>query len=156
VVFSRVGTSTDLDIAIKGTSDHVTVIDQFGASYGAFGALWLDRIEGFKFADGSSYAWDQVIQMLDAQQGQPALYGFDYADTLDGGPGVHYMSGGNESDTYLFGFGDTYDSVEDAATNPIGGMDNTIQFGPGVRPQDVKFSMQGPFGDMRRGPLFRR
>jgi hypothetical protein len=46
VVFSRVGTSTDLDIAIKGTSDHVTVIDQFGASYGAAPAIpFLSKLQ---------------------------------------------------------------------------------------------------------------
>jgi hypothetical protein len=33
VVFSRVGISNDLDVAIKGTSDHVTIVDQFAADY---------------------------------------------------------------------------------------------------------------------------
>jgi hypothetical protein len=41
LVFSRIGASSDLQIAIKGTGDQLTIQDQFGAGYGLFGPLWL-------------------------------------------------------------------------------------------------------------------
>ena len=145
LIFSRQGNSTDLHIAIKGTSDQLTIQDQFGSSYGLFGQLWLDRIDGFKFADGSGYSWDEIIKMLDAQNQAPVIYGFDYPDTLNGGPGVHYISGGNEDHTYVFGPGYNFDTVEEATTNILSAW-NTIA--SGVAPADVTFSLQGTAGDM--------
>src|SRR5262249_20398596 len=137
LAFSRQGQSNDLTISIKGTDDQVTIVGQFDAGYGLFGPTWLDRIEGFKFADGASMSWDQVIETLDAQaKGQPVIYGFDYPDALDPGPGVHYLSGGNESNTYIFDFGYSYDVVENATTNILSGMSQTIAFGPAVTRQD--------------------
>ena len=148
LIFSRQGNSNDLQVAIKGTSDQLTIQDQFGSSYGLFGQFWADRIDGFRLANHSGYSWDQVIKMLDAQNTAPAIYGFDYADSLDGRGGVHYLSGGNENDTYAFGPGYSFDTVADAATNILSGMDDTILFAGGVRPQDVTFSLQGTSGDM--------
>lgn len=80
----------------------------------------------FAFADGSTYSWDDVIRMMDAQNKAPAIYGFDYDDTLDPGAGVHFVSGENGNDTYVFDFGYALDTVFDNTNNPIGGMTNTI------------------------------
>jgi Ca2+-binding RTX toxin-like protein len=148
LTFSREGSSNDLQISINGTNDRLTIVDQFAAGYSAYGPLWTDRVEGFAFADGSSRSWDDVIQMLDSQAtGQPIIYGFDYEDTLDGGPGVHYLSGGNENDTYIFDPGTTFDIVKDNISNPLGGLDDTIALGVDT-PQDATFSLQGNAGDM--------
>jgi Ca2+-binding RTX toxin-like protein len=141
---SRDGNSNDLNIFIKGTTDELTILNQFAVAYNIWNSE-TNRIEMFDFSDGTELSWEDVIKTMDAQAwGQPAIYGFNYADTLDGGPGVHYLSGGNEDDTYLFDFGYTYDIVQDATTNILSGMDDTIAFGDSVRPQDVTFSrLQG-------------
>ena len=88
------------------------------------------------------YSWQDIIQLMDAQQ-KPAMYGFDYDDTLDPGAGVHFLSGENGNDTYVFDFGYTFDTVLDNTSNPLGGMTNTIQFGGDVTEQDVTFSLAG-------------
>ncbi|MGZ7086659.1 MAG: calcium-binding protein, partial [Ilumatobacteraceae bacterium] len=147
--FFRDGNSNDLNIFIKGTTDELAILGQFAVYYN----LWnseTNRIELFEFSDGTSLSWENVIQTMDAQGwGQPAIYGFSYADTLDGGPGVHYLSGGNEDDTYTFDVGYTYDVVADAMSNIFAGDNDTIQFGAGVRPQDVTFSLlQGSREDL--------
>ena len=41
------------------------------------------------------------------------VHGFSYIDTLDGGAGNDYLSGHNESDTYIFGRGYDHDTVHD-------------------------------------------
>src|SRR5262249_19215139 len=121
--FSREGQSNDLTVSINGTSDALTIKSQFDAGYSLFGPLWIDRVEAFVFDDGSSYSWKDVIELLDQQAtGQPVIYGFDYEDTLDGGPGVHFLSGGNENDAYIFNPGANYDVVADKTTNILGGM----------------------------------
>src|SRR5262249_53582542 len=104
-----------------------------------------NRIEMFAFSDGSYLTWEDIIKQLDRQfYGQPVIYGFDYDDMIDGGPGMHYLSGGNGSDTYYFDFGYQFDIVQDALTNILASDNDTIQFGSSVRPQDVTFSqLQG-------------
>jgi Ca2+-binding RTX toxin-like protein len=147
--FSRDGNSNDLNISIKETTDELTIHNQFAVYYNVWNSE-TNRIELFEFSDGSSLSWENVIQTLDAQGwGQPAIYGFSYADTLDGGPGVHYLSGGNENDTYTFDFGYTHDVVADAMSNILADDSDTIQFGADVRPQDVTFSLlQGSQEDL--------
>lgn len=41
------------------------------------------------------------------------VYGYDYADILDGGAGNDYLAGGNENDTYIFGYGYGQDVIYD-------------------------------------------
>jgi Ca2+-binding RTX toxin-like protein len=146
LTFSRQGDSNDLLITDTKTGDELTILDQFGVSYSLFGMLTLDRVDAFAFADGSTYAWSDIIDMMDAQAGkQAAIYGFDgYNDVLDPGPGVHYLSGGNGDKTYLFDFGYGFDTVQDNVTNILAdSSNNVIQFGADVTEQDVTFSLAG-------------
>src|SRR5262249_52573085 len=125
--------------------------NQFSADYNIFGPMWLNRVEGFVFADGSSESWEDLIQSIDAAaptSGLKQIYGFDYEDTLNGGPGIHYIAGGNENDTYKFDFGYGFDVVEDATVNILSGEDDTVLFGDTVTPQDVTFSRIGSSNDL--------
>jgi lipopolysaccharide export system protein LptA len=151
LTFSRQGNSDDLQISINGTNDTLTILGQFAADYSILGPLWLDRIESFAFADGSSESWEDVIQNFDAAaptSGKAQIYGFDYHDTLDGGPGVRYISGGNEDKTYLFDFNHAYDIIENATSNILSSQNHTILFGDDVSPQDVTFSRVGNSNDL--------
>jgi hypothetical protein len=153
LTFSRQGDSLDLNIAVNGTGDGLTILGQFAGSPNIFGATaWFNRIEEFKFADGSSLSWDDIIRNLEAQEptsGQTQIYGFvvpDFtgdgfvADTLDGGPGVHYLSGENGDHDYIFDFNHAYDVVQNNAGNANFPSDETLLFGPTVTPKDVTFS----------------
>src|SRR5262249_617682 len=55
LTFSRQGASLDLTISVAGTGDQLTVLGQFAPSANVFGsAAWFNRIEEFRFADGST------------------------------------------------------------------------------------------------------
>jgi len=148
VIFSRNGNSSDLEIDIAGhPNDHLTIVGQFDASYTlTFGTQWFNRIEAFAFATHAYVTWDDLLPQLVAQQetsGNDTVYGFSYADTLDGGAGDDFLSGGNENDTYIFGTGYGHDTIYEQATNILGGMTDTVRFTPDVRPEDVTFTREG-------------
>jgi Ca2+-binding RTX toxin-like protein len=112
VTFSKVGNSDDLQIAINGTTDSLTVVGQFNVSVGL--NLALDRIEEFDFADGTVLSWEDVILRMDAAagtDGNDTIYGFDYADTLSGGKGDDFLAGGRQNDTYIYNRGDGHDTI---------------------------------------------
>ena len=153
VVFSRDGGSSDLQIGINGTDDTLTVTGQFSATYtGPFGTQWFDRIELFTFSDGSYYTWQDVAEVVLAKEetaGNDTIYGFSLEDTLDGGAGDDFLSGGNENDTYIFGTGYGHDTILEGASNILSGMDDTVEFKSDVRPEDVTFSRDGNSDDLQ-------
>lgn len=74
---------------------------------------------------------DEGDDLLYGDVGQDCLYGGIGNDTLVGGQGADELRGGSGDDTYVFNKGDGADYlVED------GGID-TIQFGEGIRAEDV-------------------
>ena len=151
ITLHREADSLDLMISINGTNDQVTVVGQFAASYNIFGAMWFDRIEAFEFNDGSYYNWEDVIKKIVADgktDGDDAIYGFSYEDTLDGGIGNDFLSGGNENDTYIFGVGYGHDVIHEGAINIIGGMIDKVVFNDDVLPGDVSYQRDGSTNDL--------
>ncbi len=151
VTFLRDGGSSDLEIAINGTTDLLTITGQFSASYNIFGQMWFNRVEALIFSDGSAYGWEQIIQNMDANAGtagNDTIYGFAYEDTLDGGAGDDSLSGGNEDDTYIFGVGYGHDTILEGADNVLGGMTDTLEFKADVLPEDVTFTRDGSTDDL--------
>ena len=76
-----------MNIAIKGTTDLLTVHDQFNVFYNIFNSE-NGRIDVFGFSDGTYLSWEDVIQRMDAAgktDGNDTIYGFSYEDVLDGG-----------------------------------------------------------------------
>jgi Ca2+-binding RTX toxin-like protein len=148
--FSRDGNSNDLHILIKGTTDELTILNQFDVAYN----IWnfeLNRIEAFSFSDGSSLSWEDVIQRMDAAaktDGNDVIYGFNYDDVLDGGKGDDFLSGGNGSDTYIFGRGYGSDTIEDRLTDVLSGDNDKVEFNPDVAPDDVSFHRVGDSNDL--------
>ncbi len=73
---------------------------------------------------------------LQGRGGNDQILAFEGNDILEGGAGDDTLDGGSGSDTYVFGMGDGVDVVIDQST---AGTDiDTIQFGPGVVPSDVR------------------
>jgi|CXWL01.1.fsa_nt_gi Ca2+-binding RTX toxin-like protein len=73
---------------------------------------------------------------LQGRGGNDQILAFEGNDILEGGAGEDMLDGGSGSDTYVFGMGDGVDVVIDQST---AGTDiDTIQFGPGVVPSDVR------------------
>jgi Ca2+-binding RTX toxin-like protein len=151
ITFHRDGNAIDLQIEIAGTTDTLTVIGQFDASYTIFGLEWFDGIELFTFRDGSYFTAEQIMELLVAAagtNGDDMIYGFAYEDLLDGGLGTDFLSGGNENDTYVFGSGYGADVIYEGATNILGGMTDTLVLNADVMPEDVSFHRDGNSDDL--------
>lgn len=131
LVFERDGNSKDLKISIKNDDATLTINDQFQSYYTAFGQMWFHLIEEFEFSDGTTLNWQEVLLSVLADQqtdGDDFIYGFDLEDTLDGGAGNDYLSGGNENDTYIFGLDYGVDTIRDGIPNVLGGLDDNVTF----------------------------
>ena len=76
--------------------------------------------------------------LLDGGAGDDVLIGGDQADILIGGKDSDILMGGSGSDTYLFNAGDGIDYIYDSIAN---GDTNTLQFGVGVDPANIKLFM---------------
>jgi Ca2+-binding RTX toxin-like protein len=139
----------DLVIAIKGTTDRVTIQDHFADE-----SYQLDEIV---FADGT--VWDKaklshlpimirgeensddVIlgfernEVIQGLSGDDELDGSDGNDTLIGGLGNDLLMGSNGNDSYLFNLGDGQDSIDNVDDNEYSNGINSIDtliFGLGI------------------------
>lgn len=152
VTFTRNGSSSNLVVELNGTSDTLTVEGQFDAIYtGIYGTQWYTRVEGFMFDDGSSVAWTEVMERVlesGRTEGNDTIYGFNWEDVLDGGEGDDFLSGGNESDTYIFGHGYGEDTILEGRSNILSGSDDTLRFLPGVTPEEITFTRDGSSTDI--------
>ncbi|MEL6316514.1 MAG: calcium-binding protein, partial [Pseudomonadota bacterium] len=148
VAFHRDGPAPDLRVSIGETADALTVAGQFAGQrldlLGILGIAWFDRIERFEFADGSVLTWEDVLaDVTTGGDGDDALYGAYYRDTLDGKAGDDTLSGGDDGDLYLFGRGYGQDLIEDAQTNVLTATEDVVRFGAGVSVADVAFGRAG-------------
>jgi Ca2+-binding RTX toxin-like protein len=136
----------DLVIAIAGTSDQLTVKNQFVAT----SSFWNpDRIDQFVFADGtvlSSTDVDGLVLHAQETSGNDTVAGYDSADTLDGLAGNDTLSGGLNADTYIFGHGSGHDVIADNGDFSSVGADSvfdTVSFKGDIRPSDVQLARSG-------------
>ena len=144
LTFSRGAGQHDLAIGINGTSDTLTIINQFDAAYtGPFGKQWLHRVETFLFADGTDISWEDVADLMLVQArtaGDDQVIGFDKEDLLDGGAGADFLSGGNENDVYRFDAGYGHDTIRESADNLFSGLNDKVVFGPGIVSTDANYA----------------
>ncbi|WP_447983402.1 calcium-binding protein [Nitrospira sp. Nam74] len=61
-------------------------------------------------------------------------------DVLNGGAGNDLLIGGSGDDTYVFNIGDGIDTIEEVAAT---GEGNRLQFGTGIRREDLTFTQAG-------------
>lgn len=151
--FTRVGNSDDLIIAIDGTSDQLTVQDQFTATQtGPFGIQWLTRVEGFYDDLGNSMLWNDVFSEVITglqTENDDTIYGFAAEDEFRAGAGNDYLSGGDYGDTYYFNVGDGQDTINDDRENIFAYGDDKIVFGEGIAVEDTYFERVAGTYDMK-------
>jgi Ca2+-binding RTX toxin-like protein len=143
ISFQRNADSNDLQIAINGTSDVLTIKGQFLVDYGLINTM-VDRIETFTFADGSYIGWEDIIKQMDASagtDGNDTIYGFSYDDTLQGGKGDDYLAGGLGNDTYIYNRGDGHDTIVEGAYAAAPNFDTLVLHG--INPGDVSIVRNG-------------
>jgi Ca2+-binding RTX toxin-like protein len=135
--FERNGDSNDVTVFLLDdegvrTGDSVTVINQFNATDTlVLGVKWIDRLERFTFDDGSFLTEQDIMRLVLEQAGTDnadAIYGFFEEDTLDGGLGDDFLSGGDLDDTYVFATGYGRDVIEDNLSSFLRDSYDTLQF----------------------------
>ena len=82
-------------------------------------------------ANGELLSVGDLYTLIDGDAGDDILEGNAGNDTLIGGEGKDYLKGGEGDDVYIFNKGDGEDVIEE-----VNGSD-TIQFGAGIKPDDV-------------------
>jgi Ca2+-binding RTX toxin-like protein len=162
---TRDGNSADLRIVLlddqgRETQDTIIIRGQFGGytlNMGGFDELFKKQfgvglsgylnnaaIERFIFGDGSSMDEAQIVEQVlrnARTDGDDAIYGMPNVNTLDGGRGRDYLSGGQGSDTYIFGRGYGHDQIEDndSSFKALGGSPDTLRFADGLIWSDFDF-----------------
>lgn len=99
---------------------------------------FFDNIEQYVFDDGTLTPTDVAQQIVHSQQsaGDDVVTGTRHVNTLEGGLGDDTLSGGDNSDTYLFNVGDGNDVIDDN-----GGADTDVVRLQGFNIADATFSV---------------
>jgi Ca2+-binding RTX toxin-like protein len=147
--------TTDLVIKIKGTEDSITIKNYFNCT----DKLENSPLKKLRFADGSEMDCAEFEQYrflatekadwlygtingetIRGEGGNDYLRSRDGDDTLIGGPGNDSLRGGYGNDTYIFNRGDGQDNIYDQGKYNNQEEFNIIQFGPGIKPDDLEYS----------------
>ncbi|WP_280514010.1 calcium-binding protein, partial [Stappia taiwanensis] len=109
-IFSKsIASNSTLLINFAESADQITIINGLASS------SW-DRIEEYRFDDGT-LSTAQIVERINQStttDGNDRITGFEeFADTLIGGLGDDYLSGGDGADTYIFHRGDGRDTIRE-------------------------------------------
>ncbi|HKX49484.1 MAG TPA: calcium-binding protein, partial [Candidatus Binatia bacterium] len=152
LIFERNAGGNDLTIRYVGKSGSLKIDDQFAATNtGPLGVWYLNQMEMFAFDDGSMLTASDIQDLTLATyqtSGNDSIYGFYRDDTIKGGLGNDYMSGGDGSDTYVINLGDGSDEIDDNSENLGSGQTDTIVFGAGISQSDLTFVRAGNSADL--------
>jgi Ca2+-binding RTX toxin-like protein len=143
--------STDLSLGVgsllirvgaNGDAIHLTPFDPNDA-------LGTHAIETFRFADGTTLSYSQLLargfdltgtagdDTITGTNAMDRISGLAGNDTIDAGKGSDALRGGAGHDTYRFNIGDGNDTIEDAAAL---GEGNRIEFGAGINLGNLTFT----------------
>ena len=138
VSFSRNG--EDLIVSIAGTTDQLTIVNQFENYVG----FTNNDVESFHFADGTVISKAQIMADLTVgSAGDDVIYGFYTNDTIIGGQGNDILRGLDGSDRYEFNLGDGQDTIYESVEYANIADDDRIVFGAGILPGDIDLSRSG-------------
>ena len=110
LIVTQANAGNDIVLSIAGTSDSVTLSNQFTGTAGG-----VDRV---LFADGT--IWDRatlVLKSLAPTAGGDILSGDDGANTLAGGAGNDTLIGRGGADAYIYTLGDGRDIIDDRGSS---------------------------------------
>ena len=105
-------------------------------------------VETFRFADGTSLSYDQLLSLGIAVNGttaQESLTGTSVRDRLSGAGGNDRLTGGEGDDAYFFNAGDGVVSINDTSSpfDP-----NTVVFGSGITPENLQLDLDAATGEL--------
>lgn len=151
----------DLILEIAGTTDSMTIAGFFREVNGVYTSgiervefsdsgqtIWTleDLIDKARHIDGTSadetlYGYEGQDNIINAGDGNDAIYGASANDTIIGGAGNDSLQGSYGNDTYVFAAGFGNDTIYDL--DPTAGNVDTIQFLEGINPADVVVTRNG-------------
>jgi Ca2+-binding RTX toxin-like protein len=140
-VLSRSG--DDLTISFAGTTDSVTIKDQF--AHAVWYPSWTD-IEHVYFADGTAWTDASIRVSLIAQQqtaGNDSVRGYFTADIFNAGSGNDTIYGYGGGDTYHFKRGDGADTIYENVQTVYEDQADKIVFASDISALDVNFTKVG-------------
>ena len=111
--------------------------------YGSGGNDRLDARANSDFVDGGD-----GNDVISAGSGQDTVYGGLGHDIIAGGHGDDFLQGGAGSDLYAFNGGDGSDTIVDEAELPLSSDIDTLSFGHGLAPFDIKGYVDAHTGDL--------
>ncbi|MFN6537638.1 MAG: calcium-binding protein [Nostoc sp. EkiNYC01] len=130
----------DLVFKVKGSSDRLTIKDQFGYPSDAL------SVEEFQFDNGAVIWTKEDIKqyLLKSTDGDDYIVGYFWGinnEILDGGLGNDTLAGGTGNDTYIFKHGYGQDIIQEAYYG-FNSYYDTVKFGRGLTPQTMEIVRQ--------------
>ncbi|MGM4963072.1 calcium-binding protein [Tardiphaga sp. 1201_B9_N1_1] len=135
-------------IEIAGTNDSIRLYRQYTIFNDQSGGI--DR---FEFADGTILSRAQIDELVNPGnliQGTNAsetLTGTAANERINGRKGNDLLQGMDGNDTYVWNLGDGNDVISEYTITSF----DVVEFGAGIRPQDVTLSHIGPYGNEAAG-----
>lgn len=139
--FSRNGDGDNLLITLSDGST-ILIEEQFRRfEGGAFGKIWFNRIESFKFGD-LDLTYTQVMARILASNitsGDDLTYGFEWENNFLASAGDDLLVGGSEGDNYHFGVGSGHDTIDERMRTIVTENDgiDRLYIAAGIMPDDV-------------------
>lgn len=143
----------DLIITVNGTTDELRIVDHFDGRLPGFGGggdlSSSTGVDFILFADGVQWTpFDVARAVSRSTSGDDTIVGTETIDWLDGGAGDDFLSGGNDSDVYVYGHGYGHDIVSDLNQHiELSGPDY-LSFIDGIVLEDLHFSRTGASNDL--------
>ncbi|MBC1269455.1 putative Ig domain-containing protein, partial [Trichormus variabilis FSR] len=130
----------DLIFKVKGSSDRLTIKDQFNV-YEVY------AIEEFQFDNGATVWTKENIKqhLLKSTNGNDYIVGYSEGinnETLDGGLGNDTLAGGSGNDTYIFKQGYGQDIIQEGYSG-LNSYYDTVKFGAGLTTNTMEIIRQG-------------
>ena len=131
----------DLVFKVKGTSDRLTIKNQFDYPYEVL------SVEEFQFDNGAIIWTKEDIKqyLLKSTDGNDYIVGYSEGinnETLDGGLGNDTLVGGAGDDTYIFNLGYSQDTIEEYYLG-LNSYYDTVKFGAGLTTNTMEIIRQG-------------
>ena len=135
-------------VQIAGTDDRILIYRQYTVFDDVSGGI--DR---FVFDDGTVLTRAQIDELVNPGN---LLVGTDAAETITGTAageriigkkGNDLLQGNDGNDTYVWNLGDGSDHISEFSINSF----DVVEFGIGVRPEDITISHIGEFGNEAQG-----
>lgn len=143
----------DLIITVNGTDDELRIVDHFDGRMPALGGGGdlspSTGVDYIIFSDGVLWTPVDIARAVSrSTSGNDTITGTETVDWLDGGAGDDFLSGGSDSDVYVYGHGYGHDVISDLSEHAELGGPDYVNFVDGITIDDLRFNRNGDSNDL--------